>query len=72
LATLEVKDRLKTTSTTDQPVILVKGAGHVWDEYELFANETTATLPPPPIVEAQEKMVNFVKAWLDGWKEQHP
>jgi hypothetical protein len=28
----------------------------MWDEYGLFANETTATLPRSPVVEAQEKM----------------
>jgi hypothetical protein len=65
-------NRLNTASTKDQPIILIKGAGHMWDEYGLFANERMATLPPLPIVEAREKMVNFVKAWLDEWKEQHP
>ena len=32
---------------------------------------TTKTLPPAPIVEAQEKMVDFVKAWMQEWKQQH-
>jgi hypothetical protein len=41
----------------------------MWDEYGLFVNERTALLPPPPIAETQEKMVNFVKA---EWKVQYP
>jgi hypothetical protein len=39
----------------------------MWDEYGLFANETTNTLPPVPIVEAKE----IVKAWMQEWKQQH-
>ena len=64
-----VKDRLNTTSTTDQLVILIKGAGHTWAEYGLFADKTTKTLPPTSIVEAQEQMVGFVKAWMREWKQ---
>ena len=71
LATLSVPDRLNTTSTTDQPVILIPGAVHHWDENSLFDNETTATMPPQSIKDAQAMEVKFVKAWMAEWKSMH-
>ena len=71
LATLSVPDRLNTTSTTSQPIVLIEGAVHHWDENGLFANETTATLPPKAIKDAQMAEVNFVKAWMAEWTAQH-
>ena len=56
------------TSTTEEPFILISGAVHHWDENGLFQNETTATLPPAPIVDVQSKEVAFVKAWMAEWK----
>ena len=35
LATLDKPDRLNTTSTTSQPVILIEGAVHHWDEVSI-------------------------------------
>ncbi|PGG95156.1 hypothetical protein AJ79_10223 [Helicocarpus griseus UAMH5409] len=56
-------------STLDKPFILIEGAGHHWDENGLFPNETTPTLPPPPVAEAQKQEVEFVKKWVKDWHE---
>jgi Serine carboxypeptidase S28 len=71
LATLKVPDRLNTTSTMNQPVILIEGAVHHWDENGLFPNETTSTLPPAPVKAAQASEVAFVKQWMEEWNQQH-
>ena len=55
------------TSTTSEPVILIPGAVHHWDENGLFPNETTATLPPPTIKSAQQQEAEFVRQWLKEW-----
>jgi len=55
-------------STPDEPVVLIHGAVHHWDENGIFPNETTATLPPQPIVDAQSDERTFVLAWLKEWK----
>ncbi|KAK0730225.1 peptidase S28 [Lasiosphaeris hirsuta] len=55
-------------STTSEPFLIIKDGVHHWDENGLFPNETTAELPPPPIVEVQKAEVEFVKAWLEEWK----
>ena len=52
------------SSTTDEPVILISKAVHHWDENGLFPNETTASLPPPPIVAVHSQEAAFVEAWL--------
>jgi hypothetical protein len=67
LATLDVPTVLNHTSTVDEPVILIEGAVHHWDENGLFANETTATLPPKPVVDAQAQIAQFVQVWLMEW-----
>ncbi|MDI1487722.1 MAG: hypothetical protein OHK93_006994 [Ramalina farinacea] len=51
-------------STTQEPFALIAGAVHHWDENGLFANETSADLPPGPVREVQAEEVAFVKAWL--------
>ena len=61
---------LNTTSTTQQPRVLIEGAVHHWDENGLFPNETTATLPPAPIVEAQSEELQFVQAWLAEYQQK--
>ena len=53
-------------STVEEPFILIEDAVHHWDENGLFPNETTATLPPTPVREAQEEERDFVLEWLDG------
>ena len=59
------------TSTTSEPVVLIEGAVHHWDENGLFPNETTATLPPSPVKKAQQEEAVFVKQWLEEWKNSH-
>lgn len=65
-----VPDRLGEPSTTDQPLILIQGAVHHWDENGLFPNETTATLPPQPVKDAQSQEATFVKAWVDEFNQE--
>ncbi|KAL8681477.1 MAG: hypothetical protein Q9186_002423 [Xanthomendoza sp. 1 TL-2023] len=60
------------TSTTEEPFLLIEGGVHHWDENGLFPNETTATLPPEPVKEVQAQEVEFVKAWLQEFKEGKP
>ncbi|ETN42605.1 uncharacterized protein HMPREF1541_01762 [Cyphellophora europaea CBS 101466] len=69
LATLDVADRLNDSSTVDQPLILIEGAVHHWDENGLFSNETTPDLPPPAVANAQAEIAQFVQAWLMEWQQ---
>ncbi|KAK5006858.1 hypothetical protein LTR28_005996, partial [Elasticomyces elasticus] len=55
------------TSTASQPFVLIRGAGHHWDENGLFANETTATDPPPSVANAQKLEVRVVREWMREW-----
>ena len=59
---------LNTPSTTSEPRILIEGAVHHWDENGLFPNETTATLPPAPVKDAQSQEAAFVQEWLSEWQ----
>jgi len=61
------KDR---PSTVEEPFILISGAVHHWDENGLFANQTTASLPPAPIKEAQKLEVQFVTKWVQEYHAQ--
>lgn len=54
----------KRVSSTNHPVLEIPDAVHHWEENGLFANETTATLPPNAIVYAQEFEKDFVVQWL--------
>jgi hypothetical protein len=58
------------TSTTSEPFILIEGAVHHWDENGLFPNETTADLPPKPVVDAQKAEVQFVLGWMKEWEKR--
>ncbi|KAM0322051.1 hypothetical protein ACHAQA_009794, partial [Verticillium albo-atrum] len=59
-------------STTSEPRLIIGGgAVHHWDENGIFKNETTCHLPPHPVKEAQQFIVDFVKAWLEEWEEQN-
>lgn len=71
LATLNVTDRLNGSSTVEQPIVLIQGAVHHWDENGVFPNQTTATLPPLPVKDAQDQEVQYVQAWLQEWQQQH-
>ncbi|WPG98747.1 serine carboxypeptidase [Acrodontium crateriforme] len=57
-------------STTNEPFLLIPKAVHHWDEYGLFANETTKSLPPASIVQVHEQEVAFVKAWMKEWEDK--
>lgn len=52
-------------SSPEEPVILIHGAVHHWDENGLFPNQTTASLPPQPVAEAQMDEVTCVLAWME-------
>ncbi|EFX03631.1 extracelular serine peptidase [Grosmannia clavigera kw1407] len=67
-ALVGAKDR---PSTTDEPFWLIGGgAVHHWDENGLLPDETSADLPPQPILDVQAEEVRFVKAWVDEWTAQ--
>lgn len=68
LATMDVPDVLNMTSTASEPHILIEGAVHHWDENGLFANQTTASLPPAPVKNAQAMEVKIIEGWLKEWK----
>jgi hypothetical protein len=57
-------------SSTSEPFILIQDGVHHWDENGLFSNETTPTLPPAPVKEAQMQERDFVVAWVKEWKSQ--
>ncbi|OCT52397.1 Serine carboxypeptidase S28 family protein [Cladophialophora carrionii] len=67
LATLPEPDVLNKTSTASEPVILIPGAVHHWDENGLFPNETTADLPPAAVVSAQRAIVQAAQGWMAEW-----
>lgn len=69
LATLDVPDQLNRTSNASEPVILIAGAVHHWDENGLFPNETMPTLPPAPVAQAQRQEVQIVQEWLTEWNQ---
>jgi hypothetical protein len=69
LATLDVPTRLNDSSTIEQPIILIQGGVHHWDENGLFSNETTPELPPPAVAQAQEQELQFVQSWLAEWQQ---
>ncbi|POR36248.1 Putative serine protease EDA2 [Tolypocladium paradoxum] len=50
-------------STTTEPFMLIDWGVHHWDENGLKAD--VEGLPPKQVVEAQQKEVGFVKAWLN-------
>ncbi|OQU96945.1 hypothetical protein CLAIMM_02951 [Cladophialophora immunda] len=68
LATLSEPDVLNQTSTPSEPVILIQGAVHHWDENGLFPNETTPNLPPAPVANAQRQIVEAAQGWMVEWK----
>ncbi|KAF2151345.1 hypothetical protein K461DRAFT_322607 [Myriangium duriaei CBS 260.36] len=57
-------------STTNRPFHLIPKAVHHWDENGLFANQTTAALPPSQIKEVQSLEATFVKAWVQQFHAQ--
>lgn len=69
LATLDVPDRLNGTSTVSEPIILISHGVHHWDENGLFPNQTTATLPPAPVRDAQAQLAQAAQAWMSEWQQ---
>lgn len=53
-------------TSTDHPWLLISHGVHHWEENGIFPNETTPTLPPYPVVYAQQFLKNFVVDWLAG------
>jgi len=43
---------------------------HHWDENGLFPNQTTDSLPPQPVKDAQAQEIAFVLAWMHEWELQ--
>lgn len=64
LASLPIPDRLNSTSTASEPLIVIPGAVHHWDENGLFENETSADLPPASVKDAQAELLQAVQLWL--------
>jgi hypothetical protein len=58
-------------NTTSEPVYLIEGAVHHWDENGLFPNQTTASLPPDTIKMVHAAEAAFVQAWLAEWTSCH-
>jgi hypothetical protein len=58
------------TSTVDQPFILIADAVHHWDENDLFANETTVTLPLQTIKDVHAQEISFVLTWMAEWEHE--
>ncbi|KIX08974.1 uncharacterized protein Z518_00052 [Rhinocladiella mackenziei CBS 650.93] len=69
LATLDIPDRLNDTSTASEPIILIPGAIHHWDENGLFPNETSPELPPPSVADAQNQLVQAAQEWMMEWAQ---
>jgi hypothetical protein len=55
-------------NTASEPFILIKDGVHHWDENGLFANETTADMPPQPVADTQKMEVMFVQEWMMEWE----
>lgn len=53
-------------STTNKPVLEIAHGVHHWEENGIFANETTATLPPPQVAYARQFVEDFVGEWVNG------
>lgn len=51
-------------NTTDQPLFLIEGGVHHWDENGVFPNETALNVPTAPVANAQAYEAEFVGAWL--------
>ncbi|KAF1978996.1 serine peptidase-like protein [Bimuria novae-zelandiae CBS 107.79] len=54
--------------TIEEPWHLISHGVHHWEENGIFPNETTPTLPPYPVIYAQQYLKNFVIEWLKEWK----
>ena len=62
-------DYASRPNNTQQPLILITGGVHHWDENGVFPNQTTPDFPPQPVAQAQSNIAAFVGAWL---KEAEP
>ncbi|KAF2848562.1 serine peptidase-like protein [Plenodomus tracheiphilus IPT5] len=57
-------------SSTEHPWHLISHGVHHWEENGIFENETTADLPPPQVVYAQQFLKNFVVDWVEEFNGQ--
>ncbi|KAJ4299538.1 hypothetical protein N0V90_004784 [Kalmusia sp. IMI 367209] len=55
--------------TIEEPWLLISHGVHHWEENGIFPNETTPTLPPYPVIYAQQYLKNFVIEWLKDFKK---
>ncbi|KAI7225586.1 serine carboxypeptidase [Hortaea werneckii] len=56
-------------STPSEPFILIPDAVHHWDENGVFLNQTNATFPPQPVADTQRAEAEFVRGWMEEWRE---
>ena len=64
--------RVKNVGNISEPQIIIKGGSHEWDLPSVFANLTTASLPPPPVQHAHAREIGIFQTWLQEWREAHP
>ncbi|KAF4126262.1 Serine carboxypeptidase S28 [Geosmithia morbida] len=59
--------QVQRDSTISEPMILIDGGVHHWDENGVFPNETKPGFPPKAVIMAKREMRDFVKEWLGDW-----
>jgi hypothetical protein len=59
--------KVQNNGTVNEPKIIIQGGGHEWDLAGVFANQTTAKIPPASVKSAHEREIKAVKGWLDEW-----
>lgn len=67
LATRDEPTVLNHSSTVSEPIILIEGGVHHWDENGVFTNEATVELPPAQVANVQHQIAQFVRSWLMEW-----
>ncbi|KAL9106361.1 MAG: hypothetical protein Q9227_008630 [Pyrenula ochraceoflavens] len=69
-ATPLADDAPTRTGSETEPVVLIEGAVHHWDENGVFPNETRVGYPPAAVVEAQSREVKAVMDWMVEFNAQ--
>lgn len=64
--------RVKSAGDTSEPQIIIEGGSHEWDLPSVFANLTTASLPPHAVQQAHAREIATFQTWLQEWREAHP
>lgn len=57
-------------STVEEPYLLIDWGVHHWDEFGL-REDAEKGLPPKQVIDNQKQQVDFVKAWLKQWDDEH-